>query len=86
MRTYIAEPLPTQLDPLIAEYLGRQFQAIQTVFMSSLIVPEVLELSESELPGAMCILAEPYDSFAAGLYINLKDENGDTAWKLIPTQ
>lgn len=87
MRTYIAEPLPTQLDPLIAEYLGRQFQAIQTAFMSRLVVPEALVMPSEAAFGEMVLLTERDDSAKAdpGLYLYFKDDNGDPAWMQVQT-
>jgi hypothetical protein len=85
MTSYVAEPLPTQVEATLSEFLARQFQAIQTNFMASMIVPEVRKLPFNAVPGSMFMLTDRDDEFGVdpGLYLFFKDELGDTAWKQV---
>ena len=57
MSQYAAEPVPAGVDPELAEYLMRQFIAIQYgVNQSAWSVPTVQALPEQKLPGAIVML------------------------------
>ena len=80
MTSYVAEPLPLQVDATLSEYLSRQFSAIQTNFMASMIVPEVRVMPSNAVLGTMVLLVEEDDEmqFAPGLYLYFRDVSKDT--------
>jgi hypothetical protein len=82
MSTYAAEPVPSGLDAIMASYLDRQFNQIQTAFMSQFIVtPKAGQLPERGIPGAIIYIEDGTDPTKNGFYGCVKNSQGEGEWK-----
>ena len=88
MSQYAAEPVPSSVDPELAEYLMRQFIGIQ--FGTSgdeYRIPVVSKIPDREVPGAMVMLNrdDGGDKSFNGVWVCQSDSTGGFAWKrLLP--
>ena len=88
MSQYAAEPVPSSVDPELAEYLMRQFIGIQYgVGQNQLALPIVSQLPKKLIEGAMVVLEVEAggDKTFNGLWICQPDSNGIFKWRrLVP--
>ena len=80
MTSFIAEPVPLGVDPILAEYLDRQFQALNIVTWESWQAPIFNELPERTPIGAIIYLQEPEAPLEAGFYGCVENDQGDGEW------
>ena len=82
---YAAEPVPSSVDPVTAEYLNRQFNAIGFALAPDgrLVLPTLSMLPERSIPGALVYLESPTDPTQNGFYGCVKDSQGEGEWKKI---
>ena len=71
--TYRAEPVPTEVDERLAEYLDRQFFGIDS-HLSRFIAPVIGQMPVRREMGAIVYVREN------GFY-GCVEENGDLVWK-----
>ena len=50
MSDYVAEPVPESIEAVTASYLDRQFNHIQTAFMSDFMAPKLGVLPQRPVP------------------------------------
>ena len=81
MSSYNAEPVPLNLDSGTASYLDRQFNLIQTAFMSQFISPKMGQLPERGIPGAIVYVEDGTDPSKNGFYGCVKNSQGEGEWK-----
>jgi hypothetical protein len=82
MSQFAAEPLPSSLDPVLAEYLDRQFNAIQLSFMAKFIAPNVTDKEKLRpLIGAIIYLKDQEDPSDNGFWGCVEDDQGEGVWK-----
>lgn len=81
MSTYAAEPVPAGVDLVVASYLDRQFNQIQTAFMTQFIVtPTVGQPPERGIPGAIIYVEDGTDPSKNGFYGCVKNSQGEGEW------
>ena len=92
MTQFAAEPVPMGLEPQLAEYLNRQFQALQLALMGEFKAPFVTAIPERPLIGAIIYLRGQDDPAHNGFYCciegekrNPEDDQGEGEWKRIET-
>ena len=85
MSNYAAEPVPSEIDPVLAEFLNRQLNAIQLSFMSQFIAPQVGQIPDRVIPGAIINLRDPDDESKNGFYCCEVDGQGEGRWMRIQT-
>ena len=84
MSTYAAEPVPQGVEAVTASYLDRQFNQIQTAFMSQFVVaPTMGQLPERGIPGAIIYTENEVDPTQNGFYGCVKNSQGEGEWKKI---
>ena len=84
MSTYAAEPVPRDVEPVTASYLDRQFNQIQTAFMSQFVVaPKTGQLPERGIPGSIIYVEDGTDPSKNGFYGCVKNSQGEGEWKRI---
>ena len=83
MSTYAAEPVPRDIEAVVASYLDRQFNAIQQAFMAGFMVPRTSILPTRSVPGALLYLENAKDSSINGFYGCVKNSQGVGEWKKI---
>jgi hypothetical protein len=71
--TYRAEPVPTEVDERLAEFLDRQFFGIDS-HLSRFIAPVIGQMPQRREMGAIVYVREN------GFY-GCVEENGDLVWK-----
>jgi hypothetical protein len=82
MSTYAAEPVPADVEAVTASYLDRQFNQIQTAFMSQFVVaPKAGQLPERGIPGAIIYIEDGTDPSKNGFYGCVKNSQGEGEWK-----
>ena len=81
MTSFIAEPVPLDVDPILAEYLDRQFQALNIVTWESWQAPLFDELPERTPIGALIYLRGQDDPADNGFYGCVENNQGDGEWK-----
>jgi hypothetical protein len=82
MSIYAAEPVPASVDAITASYLDRQFNQIQTAFMSQFIVtPQMGQLPDRGIPGAIIYIEDGTDPSKNGFYGCVKNSQGEGEWK-----
>ena len=82
---YSAEPVPSGIDPVTAEYLDRQFNAIGLAFTPEgrVVLPTVSVLPERLIFGAIVYLESGTDPTQNGFYGCVKNSQGEGEWKKI---
>lgn len=85
MTQFAAEPVPMGLEPQLAEYLNRQFQALQLALMGEFKAPFVTAIPERPLIGAIIYLRGQDDPTHNGFYCCIEDDQGEGEWKRIET-
>ena len=86
MSQFAAEPLPSELDPVLSEYLDRQFNAIQLSFMAKFTAPYVTELPWRPIVGGIVYLRDQDDPNDNGFYGCVGDSQGEGVWKKLTTE
>ena len=79
--SFAAEPIPHQIDPILAEYLDRQFQAIMVALRSDFQAPRFTELPDRKVRGAVIHVDNKVDTAQNGFYVCLTNSQGDGVWK-----
>jgi hypothetical protein len=83
--SFAAEPIPHQIDPVLAEYLDRQFQAIMVALRSDFQVPKFTRLPDAIVPGAVIHIASQKDDEDEqkknGFYVCVANDKGAVEWK-----
>jgi len=79
--SFAAEPVPHQIDPMLAEYLDRQFQAIMVALRSDFQVPRFAELPSVIVKGGVIHVDNKVDAAQNGFYVCLTNSQGDGEWK-----
>ena len=86
--SYAAEPVPSNVDPILAEYLMRQFIGIQFgTSADEYRIPVVSEIPDREVPGALVMLNrdDGGDRTFNGVWACQPDTSGNFVWKrLLP--
>lgn len=85
MSQFAAEPLPSEIDPVLSEYLDRQFNAIQLSFMAKFTAPYVTALPQRPIVGGIVYLRDQDDPTHNGFYCCIEDNQGEGEWKGIET-
>ena len=80
MSNYAAEPVPADVDPVLAEYLMRQMIGIQNALNTSSILLEVAVLPRP-IAGAMVNLNDQTNPADNGIYACVVDSQGEGEWK-----
>jgi hypothetical protein len=80
MSTYAAEPVPQGIEAVTASYLDRQFNQIQTAFMSQ-VAPTMGQLPDRGIPGAIIYVEDGTDPSKNGFYGCVKNSQGEGEWK-----
>jgi hypothetical protein len=78
---YAAEPLPFDLNPVLAEYLDRQFQAIEVALRSDFQAPRFKELPERKVIGAVIVIRNEKDPSEDGFWACIENSQGVGEWK-----
>jgi len=78
---YAAEPVPFGLEPILAEYLNRQFQAIEIALRSDFQVPRFTELPERKVIGAVIVVRNEKDPSEDGFWACIENSQGVGEWK-----
>jgi hypothetical protein len=80
---YAAEPVPSGVDPVLAEYLDRQFNAIGLAFTPEgrIVLPTTSTLPARKIPGAIVYIENGVDPTQNGFYGCVKDSQGEGEWK-----
>ena len=82
MSTYAAEPVPQGIEAVTASYLDRQFNQIQTAFMSQFITaPKGGQVPERGIPGAIIYIEDGTDPSKNGFYGCVRNSQGEGEWK-----
>lgn len=84
--SFAAEPIPHQIDPVLAEYLDRQFQAIMVALRSDFQVPKFSEVPEATVKGAVIHIDNKVDPTQNGFYACVTNSQGDGEWKRLVLQ
>lgn len=75
------EPVPSSLDPALAEYLDRQFNNVANAMDAVFVAPVLQALPRREIPGGIVYIKDD------GLYTCVSEAaNGDAEWKKLVTQ
>ena len=85
MSQFAAESVPSSLEPVLAEFLNRQLNAIQLAFMSEFIATSVDELPTRPIVGAIVYLRGQEDPANNGFYGCVEDSQGAGQWKKLST-
>ena len=80
MSAYAAEPVPHDVEAVTASYLDRQFNQIQTAFMSQ-VAPTMGQLPNRGIPGAIIYVEDGTDPSKNGFYGCVKNSQGEGEWK-----
>lgn len=86
MSQFAAEPIPSEIDSVLAEYLDRQFNAIQLSLMAKFTAPWVSELPWRPIKGGIVYLGGQDDPNNNGFYGCVEDGQGEGAWKKLTTE
>ena len=81
MSNFAAEPVPTEVEPVTASYLDRQFNAIQNAFLAQFIAPKTAVLPDRGIPGAIIYIENEVDPTQNGFYGCVKNSQGEGEWK-----
>lgn len=81
MSDYVAEPVPEGIEAVTASYLDRQFNHIQTAFMSDFMAPKLGVLPQRPVPGAIVYIENDVDPTQNGFYGCVKNSQGAGEWK-----
>ena len=88
MSEYAAEPVPSNVDRELSEYLMRQLVAIQySLSKGQFTIPTVITIPEVKIPGAMVMLNrdDGGNKSLNGTYVCQPTSTGDFEWKrLLP--
>jgi hypothetical protein len=76
---YAPEPVPTSVDPELAEFLSRQLILLSQSSDSQFVVPVVYEIPETRPEGSIIYLKDD------GMYVCIS-QGGDKVWKKLVTQ
>lgn len=79
--SFAAEPLPHHIDPVLAEYLDRQFQAIMVALRSDFQVPRFTEVPAVIVKGGVIHVDNKVDPAQNGFYACITNSQGDGEWK-----
>ena len=83
--SFAAEPVPHHIDPILAEYLDRQFQAIMVALRSDFQVPRFTEVPDAIVLGAVIHIATQTDDADEqkknGFYVCVANDKGVVEWK-----
>ena len=75
-----SEPIPSFIEPELAQYLDRQFNAITNAMDSVFICPILSALPQRPIPGGIVYIKDD------GLYACVSETaNGDAEWKKLVT-
>jgi len=85
MSDYAAEPVPANVDPVLAEYLMRQMIGIQNALNNSGMLMEVAVLPRP-IAGAMVNLNDQTDPTGNGIYACVVNSQGEGEWKKLQIQ
>jgi len=85
---YASEPAPSGVDPELAEYLSRQFNAIWLAFTPEgrAVLPTVSALPAKLIPGALVYLESGTEPTQNGFYGCVKNSQGEGEWKKLQIQ
>jgi hypothetical protein len=82
---YIAEPVPLDVERVLAEYLQRQTTAIQLAVMNASKAMEVSELPLVAKAGEMVCLNDRADATKNGIYAGIYNDQGAVTWQKLAT-
>jgi hypothetical protein len=83
--TYVAEPVPLDVERVLAEYLQRQTTAIQLAVMNASKAMEVSELPVVAKAGEMVCLNDRADAAKNGIYAGIYNDQGAVTWQKLAT-
>jgi hypothetical protein len=83
--TYVAEPVPLDVERVLAEYLQRQTTAIQLAVMNASKAMEVSELPVVAKAGEMVCLNDRADAEKNGIYAGIYNDQGAVTWQKLAT-
>jgi hypothetical protein len=78
---YAAEPVPFDLEPVLAEYLNRQLQAIEVALRSDFQAPRFTKLPERKVIGALIVVRNKVDPAEDGFWACIENSQGEGEWK-----
>jgi hypothetical protein len=76
---YAPEPVPTSVEPELAEFLTRQLILLSQSSDSQFVVPVVYEIPETKPEGSIIYLKDD------GMYVCIS-QGGEKVWKKLVTQ
>ena len=82
---YIAEPVPSDVDRVLAEYLQRQTTAIQLAVMNASRAMEVSKLPLVAKAGELVCLNDRADAANNGIYAGIYNDQGAVTWQKLAT-
>lgn len=82
---YAAEPLPHDIDPVLAEFLGRQFQAIEVALRSDFQAPRLTKVPERIIIGAVVLVRDKKEEDNNGFWACIENKEGEGEWKQLQT-
>ena len=85
MSSYAAEPVPADVDPVLAEYLMRQMISIQNALNTSGILMEVAVLPRP-ISGGIVNLNDQTNPSGNGIYACIVNSQGVGEWKRLHIQ
>jgi hypothetical protein len=78
---FAPEPIPSTVEPELAQYLDRQFNNIANASDAVFVAPVLQALPQREIPGGIVYIKDD------GLYACVSEvANGDAEWKKLVTQ
>lgn len=78
---FTSEPVPSSLDPVLAEYLDRQFNNVANSMDAVFVAPVLQALPQQSIPGGIVYIKDD------GLYTCVSEAaNGEAEWKKLVTQ
>ena len=85
---YTAEPVPASVDPVTAEYLDRQFNAVGLAFTleGSVTLPKISVIPSRPAPGSIVYIEDATDPSKNGFYGCIKNGQGVGEWKKLQVQ
>ena len=86
MSQYAAEAVPSGVEAELAEFLDRQLHAIETAFVSRLVVTRMTSLPNRPIVGAIVYLGGQDDPALNGFYGCIENSQGEGEWKQLQTQ
>jgi len=80
---YSADPVPSNLDPALAEYLNRQLQGIEIALRSDFQAPRMTEVPQKKVIGAVILVRNKKNPAQDGFWVCIENSQGEGEWKML---